>query len=189
MISVAITGSFAVGKSFVLNYIEKFLNYKVFSCDNYVSQLLNDINIQTKVLTEIKSLKVFDKKKILSLICYKEVYKKNLEQLIHPMVKSGIFNFKNLFCNEDILFFEVPLLFETDFYKYFDYSICLYCSEEVRLQRASKKSNFNYKTYKMIENYQISQSIKSKKANFTVNTEHDCVILFDKINNIIKKIL
>ncbi len=35
MKSIAITGSFASGKSFVLKYLEK-LGYKIFSCDVYI---------------------------------------------------------------------------------------------------------------------------------------------------------
>jgi dephospho-CoA kinase len=45
MKSVAMTGSFASGKSFVLKYLEK-IGYKIFSCDDYVKQLYLDLNVQ-----------------------------------------------------------------------------------------------------------------------------------------------
>ena len=55
MKSIAITGSFASGKTFVLKYLEK-VGYKTFSCDEYVKQLYLDQNIQQELLC------IFDKK-------------------------------------------------------------------------------------------------------------------------------
>ena len=55
MKSIAITGSFASGKTFVLKYLEK-AGYKTFSCDEYVKQLYLDPNIQQELLC------IFDKK-------------------------------------------------------------------------------------------------------------------------------
>ena len=68
MKSVAITGSFASGKSFVLKYLEK-IGYKIFSCDDYVKQLYLDSNVQEDILSIIDKIgKIFDKKRLIEII-------------------------------------------------------------------------------------------------------------------------
>ena len=49
MKSIAITGSFASGKTFVLKYLEK-AGYKTFSCDDYVRELYSEPNIRKDIL-------------------------------------------------------------------------------------------------------------------------------------------
>ena len=71
------------------------------------------------------------------------------------------------------IFIEVPLLFETGFDAYFDYSICVYCNEESRKTRAQKRGDFNLKIYNKIKNIQLPQEEKKNLANFQINTDLD----------------
>lgn len=175
MKSIAITGSFASGKTFVLKYLEK-AGYKTFSCDEYVKQLYLDPNIQQELLCIFdKKLfgKIFDKKKLSEIIYNDDTQRKKLEQYIHPKVRKGINDFKNNNIKEPFIFIEVPLLFETGFYAYFDYSICVYCNEESRKTRAQKRGDFNLKIYNKIKNIQLPQEEKKNLANFQINTDLD----------------
>jgi dephospho-CoA kinase len=166
---VAITGSFASGKSFVSGYLEN-LGYKVFSCDDYVKKLYLDLKIQNDV-SKIIGIPAFDKKRIITIIYSDELKRKKLEDYIHPIVRSGIEDFKNKHSTEKILFVEIPLLFETGFNKYFDYSISVYCSEENRLKRAKTRENFNLEIYNKITEVQLPQDEKRKLADFQVNND------------------
>ena len=67
MRNIAVTGSFASGKTYVINCI-KNLGYKVFSCDDYVKLLYQDKRITAQIEQEIKGLKVFDKSKLAEII-------------------------------------------------------------------------------------------------------------------------
>lgn len=187
MITIAITGSLASGKSFVLNYIRS-IGYKVFSCDDYIRDVYKDIEIQKNILLIIDKLETFDKKQLICIIYDDTIYRKKLESFIHPFVKKGIEDFKNQFLKEKFLFFEVPLLFETNFNKYFNYSICTFCSEKVRLERAQLRLNFNLDIYNKIKRIQISQENKVKKANFVINTENNMLELKTLINNILSQL-
>lgn len=55
MKNIAITRSFASGKSFVLSYAKE-LGYKVFSCDDFIRDAYKDINLQNSVISQIKKL-------------------------------------------------------------------------------------------------------------------------------------
>ena len=138
MKNIAITGSFASGKSFVLS-CAKNLGYKVFSCDDFIRNAYEDVDLQNIVVNEIKGLEVFDKKKLSRIIYDDPKSRKKLEFIIHPMVRSGIKEFEELNKNQEFIFTEVPLLFESNFDRYFAYSVCVYCAEETRLQRAKER--------------------------------------------------
>jgi dephospho-CoA kinase len=181
MKSIAITGSFASGKSFVLKYLEK-LGYKSFSCDDYVKQLYLDSNIQTELINIFDKIGViFDKKKLAEFVFNDDDQRKKLEEFIHPKVRIGINDFKNKHSDEKFVFIEVPLLFETGFNNYFDYSICVYCDEENRRKKAKTRGDFNLEIYNKIKNIQLPQEVKKKLANFKINTDIDIEVQISKI--------
>lgn len=183
MKSIAITGSFASGKTFVLKYLEK-AGYKTFSCDDYVRELYLQPHIQKDLLCIFdKKLfgEIFDKKKLSEIIYNNDNQRLKLEQYIHPKVRKGINDFKNKHIDEPFIFVEVPLLFETGFNNYFDYSICVYCSEESRQKRARKRDNFNLKIYDKIKSIQLPQEKKKDLANFQINTDLDVEIQIKEI--------
>jgi dephospho-CoA kinase len=181
MKSIAITGSFASGKSFVLKYLEK-LGYKIFSCDEYVKQLYLDSNIQAELINIFDKIGTnFDKKKLAEFVFNDNEQRKKLEKYIHPKVIEGINKFKDEYNNENIIFTEVPLLFETGFNDYFDYSICVYCDEDSRKKKAKMRNDFNLEIYNKIKNIQLPQKVKKKLANFQINTDMDIEFQISKI--------
>jgi len=183
---IAVTGSFASGKSFVSEYIAK-KGYKVFSCDDYVSKLYLDHNIQNEIISLI-GLWVFDKKEIVSIIYKDETKRKKLEAYIHPLVREGIKEFKEQYFDAELLFVEIPLLFESRFNKYFEYSICVYCSEENRLKRAKERKNFNLETYNKIGEIQLPAQKKIELADFQINTDWGFDDTIRQVEEVIRKL-
>lgn len=184
MKKIAITGSFASGKSFVLNLIKSF-GYKVFSCDDYVRSLYESENVRSRVTGEIRELKVFDKKKLIDIIYNFPEERIKLEKIIHPMVREGITDFQQLNNKENLLFFEVPLLFEKNFEIYFDYTICIYCAENIRLERAKKRNNFREDIYKKLGQVQLPQKVKVKRADYSIKCQGNPDNIINKIKQII----
>lgn len=188
MKNIAITGSFASGKSFVLN-CAKNLGYKVFSCDDFIRNAYEDINLQNIVVNEIKGLEVFDKKKLSKIIYDNPESRKKLESIIHPIVRSGIKEFEKENNNQKFVFTEVPLLFESNFYKYFSYSICIYCSEKTRLKRAKERGMYSIDLYEKIKSVQLDQEEKKRRSDFVINSDNSQKEIEKSLDNIIKKIV
>ena len=186
--NIAITGSFASGKSFVLN-CAKNLGYKVFSCDDFIRNAYEDINLQNIVVNEIKGLEVFDKKKLSKIIYDNPESRKKLESIIHPIVRSGIKEFEKENNNQKFVFTEVPLLFESNFYKYFSYSICIYCSEKTRLKRAKERVMYSMDLYEKIKSVQLDQEEKKRRSDFVINSDNSQKEIEKSLDNIIKKIV
>jgi dephospho-CoA kinase len=170
MHNIAITGSFAVGKSFVLQCLSS-MGYKVFSCDDYVRKLYEDTDMQKLVEKTVDGLGKFDKIRLSKLIYNDEKLRHKLEEIIHPKVRLAVKEFEMKNKDKDFLFTETPLLFETGFHKHFSYSICVYCSEETRIFRAQSRRGVSVEIFEKIKQIQLPQEEKKKKANFLIDGE------------------
>lgn len=170
MKSVAITGSFASGKSFILELL-KSMGYKVFSCDDYVRGLYEKEDIKQIVLAEIEGLDFFDKRKLIDIIYNDPEQRRKLEKIVHPLVRQGIKEFERVNKAESFVFVEVPLLFESGFEEYFDYSICVFCDENLRLIRALERKNFSQVIFNELNKIQLPQEEKIRKADFSIKSQ------------------
>ena len=187
MKNIAITGSFAVGKTFILSFL-KSAGFKVFSCDEYLNNLYLDPVFQQKIVTIIPEMGVFNKKYIIKQIYTDNKIRNSLESFIHPIVKKAIKNFEQKYLEENLIFTEVPLLFESNFESNFFKIICVYCSEIIRLKRAQSKKYFNKDVFNKIKDIQLSQEVKKYKSDFLINSDQDLNQIKVNINQIIKEI-
>lgn len=187
MIAVSITGSYASGKTFTLNYLAA-RGFKTFSADECVKNLYINSEIQDKVLRLLPALEVFDRAKIVALIYNDDLARSKLQDFIHPFVRSQVDIFKKQHRLENFIFAEIPLLFETGFNKNFDFHITTFCSEETRIKRASERQHFDLKIYNKIEQIQLPQQRKIEKADFIINTDTNLLEFDNQIINLIKEL-
>lgn len=187
MTRIGITGSFASGKSQLLNYlIQK--GYPGFNCDHAVHELHNVPEIQKLILSNFPEMGYFNKQK-LSEIIYKDPSKRTkLEGILHPLVAKKMEEFILNSRGNPIIFLEIPLLFEAKWEDYCDYIISLYCTKSVRIARALQRG-ISAEVFDAIDRSQLPENMKKSLADFTINT--DCA--FDQValecDNIIESIL
>lgn len=184
MINIAITGSFAVGKSFILQFLSS-MGYSVFSCDDYVKKLYEDKKTQELVENTISGLGEFNKVKLAQIIYNDEKERKRLEEIIHPKVRAAVKDFEEQNKDKGLLFTEVPLLFEKNFDKHFSYSLCVYCLEETRIFRGQSGRGVSPEIFEKIKEIQLPQEEKKKRADFIVDGE----LSDDKIKVELQKII
>ena len=92
MITVAITGGFASGKSYVLGVL-KDKGYKTFSCDRFVKDLYDNKEIQKELIDNINGFDIFDKAKLSQLLFAYANVRNTVEMIAHPIVLDGIKDF------------------------------------------------------------------------------------------------
>jgi dephospho-CoA kinase len=184
---IAITGSYASGKTYVLDYISN-LGYKVFSCDIYVKNLYKNPQIQNKLLELLGNLQKFDINEIKNIIYRNDDVRYRIEKFIHPLVIEG-FNEFCLSCkNEYIIFAEVPLLFEAKLENNFSYVITSFCSEETRMKRAQTRDFWNLELYNKIQEIQYTQFQKIILSRYNINTDRNVNEIQEDIIQLIKRL-
>ncbi|HOM27717.1 MAG TPA: dephospho-CoA kinase, partial [bacterium] len=123
-IIVGITGILGSGKTTITEILRKW-KFKVISCDEIVHNLWKRNNILKKIKKifgeDIEKDGRINKEKVREIIFTDAIKKRQLENLLHPMVfdeiNKNIFDTKK---NGGIIFIEIPLLFETNSEKLFD---------------------------------------------------------------------
>ncbi len=198
MKKIAITGSYASGKTHALSMLQE-MGYPVFSSDEYVRNLYNDKKFQQAIWKSLGEQGEFDKEVIKVKILDDFDFRRKLEAFIHPLVKEGIKDFsrkyqeKNLTgssnnLQSELLFFEVPLLFEAGMPEYFDKTICVYCSEETRKKRAMQKIGFSRDKFEAISKIQMSQEQKKRLADYALDSDKSEAEIKKDLNKLINLI-
>lgn len=184
--NIAITGSFASGKSYLINCL-KNKNYQVFSCDDYIKNLYQEERIKTKITEMLNIEGDFSTSKIANVIYSDEQKKKILENYIHPLVRKGVKDFEQENRSENIIFTEVPLLYETNYQNHFYKVICVYCSEETRWKRAQGRGMKDRDLFEKLKNIQMTQEEKMKRADILINTDISVESQLDDLTTQINK--
>ena len=130
---IALTGSIGSGKSSALKII-KDLGFKTLSCDEINAELLEYphegyFKIASAFKDCIKGQQV-DKKQLAKIVFKNDQELDKLNRLMHPLILKEINTYQ-----DDPLFVEVPLLYESGFAPYFDYVLLIYVDEEIAFQR------------------------------------------------------
>lgn len=179
---IGITGSIASGKTTLLKYmIEK--GYPVFICDDYVKKLYKDPEVISKISASLPNIDLSDRKAIAKIIYNNPEKKKELEQILHPRVRKAMREFMNSHEKDQIIFLEVPLLFESKLDKNCNYTITLLCSANIRKQRAFERG-IPQEIFRAIDKAQMPELEKKALASYSIDTSgnlKDVASEFEKI--------
>lgn len=179
---IAITGSIGSGKSTVSEYIRE-KGYHVFDCDKYNSYLLQEGNegyLKVKdSFPECFDGDTLNKKKLSDLIFVDKSNKEKLESILHPIILDKILDESKEY---NPYFAEVPLLFETEFYKYFDYYLLVVSDNEKVLDRLRLRGVNNAEAKRRLNN-QMSIEEKKQRSNGIIYNNSDLANLYNQVDN------
>ena len=183
---VAITGGIASGKSVVSNWFEE-QKFSVFYADKIGHELFEDQYFKNKVEDifgkEVISNGFVDRIKLGEIIFNSAEKRKQLNELMHPEIIKRMQKIIDGSSNE-ILIFEIPLLFENSLQKAFDLVINIWTDEDTQLKRLMKRMSMTRdKALKSISS-QMPTSEKKKKADVNIENSTSLNSLEDKLNNI-----
>ena len=184
MIKIGITGSLASGKSTVAKLMSK-KKYPIFDADRVVANLYKRRNFLIKVKKKfyLKNLKN-TKKKIKNLIREDKRALKQLELLIHPLVRKEMRIFMRKKKNAKIGIFEIPLLIESKLMRYFDTIIFVSAKKNIRLRRY----NGSREIFTTLDKRQIIPSKKIKISDHVIYNNSSLKVLKNNVKFLMNKI-
>ena len=187
MIKIGITGSLASGKTTA----SKILSYKrgpLFSADKAVEELYQHKRFRALISRKF-GLKNNNqiKRSLKKLLIKNNKNLKKLEKLIHPLVRKKMreFTYKNK--NKKTLFYEIPLLIESNLMKFFNLIIFIRSRKATRLKRFKLKKG-NNKLFNFLDNQQMNDKKKIKLFDYVVVNDKNLRILKKNLFRIIEKI-
>ena len=187
MIKIGITGSLASGKSTVAKIIAS-KKYPLFDADKVVKKIYQTNIFKKKIFKKFKfKSKKNIKNNIKKKISKNEKFLKDLEKIIHPIVRKQIRIFLKSNKKKKFVIFEIPLLIESKLMKNYDKIILVNSRRDIRLKRYLKRGN-NVKIFNLLNKRQLSPAKKIKFCDYVINNNGSLKLLKKNIKNIMIKI-
>lgn len=178
MLVLGLTGNIGCGKSSVSNiFIKKGID--VIDADIEARKIFDDKELLNKVfLTFGDSIKNEDgslNRKALGNIVFNDDEKLiELNNLTHPQIKQNILSqvLKYKEQGKKIVVIDAALLIEDDYLPYIDKLVLVTCREDIQIERIKNRDNCTEEEAISRINSQMSQSEKSKFADYTIDNSN-----------------
>lgn len=187
---VGITGQIASGKSYILKIIQQ-LGYQCYNADLLTLEAYNDKEVKNKLNNHFQCIEndKVNKKILKNKLTNNLDNLQLLNQIIHPYIYDKIVSLDK---KDQLIFIEIPLLFETNFYKLCKVNVCINIDENLRNNLLYNRNKDNYKFLKILELQQFTQQQKNELADYIINNDLNESSLKKQVNNLIdycKKLL
>lgn len=172
---VGLTGGIGAGKSTVADMFSK-LGAVVIRSDELARQVIepNTTGFQkvlsrfgNQILQENGSI---DRQKLAQIVFNDSKALKDLEEIIHPLVRNKTNELIDSQTQETIVVNEVPLLLEKNMEKLFDFLVVVVSSEKNRINRLLKRGISEVEAKKRM-NLQVSDEQRKSSADFLISND------------------
>ncbi|MBS3736260.1 MAG: dephospho-CoA kinase [Candidatus Bipolaricaulota bacterium] len=181
MITAALTGGIASGKSEVLRVAEAFPEVKTVQADELAKEIYVPENPCYKEVIDIFGSQVLredgtvDLKKVSEIVFSDPNQLEKLEKISHPYVKGRIEGIVECFEKEsvELILVEIPLLFQSPSVRLdiFDAVILVEASEEEQLRRLEKRDSISSEeAMKRMELQSLPEDAR-KKSNHVISSD------------------
>lgn len=173
---IGLTGGIGAGKSVVARIIES-MGYPVFYSDFEAKNLVNKDPIIRKELNSLVGEDLFNndelnRKRLAELIFNSPDLRASVNRIIHPRVREHFSNFCREKGEDQLIFNEAAILFETGAYKNFDKNVLVTAPEELRIRRVMNRDHVSAQEVRHRLNAQWTDAQKIELADFIlVNDE------------------
>ncbi len=196
MLKVGLTGSIAVGKSFVCDIFRE-LGVPVLDADKTAREVVEPNTIGWNAIIEhfgtsiLRSNKEIDRVKLGSIVFADSAKRELLNSIIHPLVfKSQDAWLKKLELQniDKFAIIDAALMLESNGYQRFDKIIVVWCEAEIQLERLMRRNNLTRDDALKRINAQFSQDKKKSFADYLINTSEGFEATKQQVNELYKQL-
>lgn len=189
---IGITGGIATGKSAVSKYLISN-GYEVIDTDKISRSLTMDNEQIKQQIKETFGEEYFDqnslnRKKLGDLIFTNRDANKQLSAILHPVIKEIVVEQIKI-SNQDLIFVDVPLLFESGFDELCNKIICVSTTKPIVIKRLMERDQISEEMALLKINSQMALSLKQEKSNFIIDNSNDLCYTYKQIDQIVKKLI
>jgi dephospho-CoA kinase len=178
MLKVGLTGSIAVGKSFVLGVLVE-LGCRALNADVTAREVVAPESPGLQALVEAFGKEILttngtlDRSKLSSAVFADEEKRLRLNSILHPFIIAAQDEQMRKWESEDpkrIAVVDAALMIESGGYRRFDKLIVVHCRPEVQMQRLMSRDGLNREQAEQRITAQMPQEEKKKFADFLIDT-------------------
>jgi dephospho-CoA kinase len=181
MIKVGLTGNIGSGKTTVCRVFE-MLDIPVYYADAEARKFLNSPGVtgQLQILFGKNILDAEgkpDRKKIAGIVFRDKERLKQLNDIIHPLVRQGFESWLQMHSSSPYALQEAAILFETGHYRHFDKTILVTAPKQVRIERICRRDGVSVRDVEERMQNQSDQSALEKLADFTIHNDGRLLVI------------
>jgi dephospho-CoA kinase len=190
---IGITGGIATGKSEAAKIINK-LGIPIFDADTTVHKIYQN-GIGAKYLKNLCPNAIdgdkVDRNKLSELIANKKNLLRQIESVIHPLVRQAENDFlsESRTAKHKLAVIDSPLLIETGHYKDMDATILIDAKPEVQKSRAMLRPGMTEEKLKMIISKQMPTAEKRRHSNYVIENNGNLAELENQIRKIFMELI
>jgi dephospho-CoA kinase len=181
MLKVGLTGSIAVGKSFVLGVLRE-LGARAVDADQIARECVApgtpglDAVVNEFGNSVLDAEGLLDRPKLAAIIFSDEARREKLNSILHPFIiarQDEILRQWQRETPEAIAVIDAALMIESGGYKRFDKVIVVHCQPEIQIARLMKRNNLSREEAERRVAAQMSQEEKMQYADYLIDTSGD----------------
>ena len=185
MIKIGVTGSIASRKTTVARILSG-RKYPLFDADKEVNKIYKKNSFKKKICKKFKLKNNKNiKNKIKKIISKNKKSLKDLERIIHPLVRREVRNFSKKNKNKKFIIFEIPLLIESKLMKNYDKIVFVNSKKGLRIKRFLKRGK-SLKLFNLLDKRQLPPAKKIKFCDYVINNNNSLKLLKKNVKIIIK---
>ena len=178
MLKVGLTGSIAVGKSFVLDVLRE-LGARTIDADEIAREVVEPGTPGLQAVVEefgtgiLKADGSLDRSKLGSIVFADEAKRQKLNSILHPFIigrQDEILHQWQRETPDAIAVIDAALMIESGGYQRLDKLIVVHCRPEIQLERLIKRDGISREEAERRVGAQMSQEEKKKYATFLIDT-------------------
>ena len=188
---IGLTGGIASGKSTVSKYLAE-KGFKVYDADKIAKDITEKKSVQEEIITTFGD-KILDengnvdRKKLKEIVFEDKEKLKQLNAIIHPKVIDFYKKLKEKNTDE-IIIFDVPLLFESGIDKFCDKILVVISDYEIQINRIVERDKIDRELASKIIKSQLSNEERIKKADVVIDNNSSLEDLFEKVERFCERI-
>ena len=191
MIRVGLTGVFGAGKTTVLGFFRK-LGARTWDADAAAHrELAHNKDLQKKI-SRLFGLPGFrgrcrDRRRLAACVFSDRKKLEQLNALVHPLVKKRLLAYFRKNRTSSVMIAEIPLLFETDFYKFFHWTVCVAARTKVRRERVILKKRCAPQDIARRARWQLPLSVKIARCDRVIDNNGTRKETFKQVQTIMEE--
>ena len=199
MLKVGLTGSIAVGKSFVLRTLAE-PGCHVIDADDIAREVVAPHSVGLKLITEafgedvLREDRSLDRAKLGSIVFSDQQKRAQLNSILHPLIIAAQDHQIRQIESQDptgIVVIDAALMIESGGYRRLDKLIVVHCRPEIQLDRLISRDHLSREAAEQRIASQMPQAQKMKYADFLIDTSEgfedtrrQVVAVFEKLEAI-----
>ncbi len=183
---IGLTGGIATGKSTVAQYFRD-IGVSVIDADRLVKSIYSKDSSLAFIQTHFPSAifnNAIDFKTLRELAFLNSANQQTLEQFIYAQMPEAFKKAYSELPKNEVVVYDVPLLFEKKLDELIDLSLCVYLPENIQIERLMNRDHIERSLAKKILSKQMNIEDKKKKSQYVISntmTLHDLKIQFESL--------